>query len=52
MRMLGNLINNQLTFSRDWPFGAALSVILIVITFLTMNVYRRSTLPERRDDDA
>ena len=50
--LLGNLINNQLTVSRDWPFGAALSVILIVITFLTMNVYRRYTLPERRDDDA
>lgn len=50
--LLGNLINNQLTVSRDWPFGAALSVILIAITFLTMNVYRRYTLPERRDDDA
>ena len=25
--LLGNLINNQLTVSRDWPFGAALSVI-------------------------
>ena len=50
--LLGNLINNQLTVSRDWPFGAALSVILIVITFLTMNVYRRYTLSERRDDDA
>ena len=50
--LLGNLINNQLTVSRDWPFGAALSVILIVITFLTMNVYRRYTLSERRDNDA
>ncbi len=50
--LLGNLINNQLTVSRDWPFGAALSMILIVITFLTMNVYRRYTLSERRDDDA
>lgn len=50
--LLGNLINNQLTVSRDWPFGAALSVILIAITFLTMNVYRRYTLSERRDDDA
>jgi len=39
--LLGNLINNQLTTSRDWPFGAALSVILIGITFLTMGVYRR-----------
>ena len=50
--LLGNLINNQLTVSRDWPFGAALSVILIVITFLTMNVYRRYAGGGRRDEDA
>lgn len=51
--LLGNLINNQLTVSRDWPFGAALSVILIVITFLTMNVYRRCTVgTERRESHA
>lgn len=51
--LLGNLINNQLTVSRDWPFGAALSVILIVITFLTMNVYRRCTVgSDRRDKNA
>lgn len=51
--LLGNLINNQLTVSRDWPFGAALSVILIVITFLTMNVYRRFAVDgaQRGGDD-
>jgi spermidine/putrescine transport system permease protein len=27
--LIGNLIQNQFTASRDWPFGAALSVILI-----------------------
>ena len=52
LMLVGNLIRDQLLKSRDWPFGAALSVILIVITFLTMNVYRRYTLSERRDDDA
>lgn len=41
--LLGNLINNQLTTSRDWPFGAALSMIMVVLTFLTMSVYRRFT---------
>jgi spermidine/putrescine transport system permease protein len=27
--LLGNLIQNQFSFSRNWPFGAALSVIMI-----------------------
>ena len=29
--LLGNLINNQLTVSRDWPFGAALSILMVGI---------------------
>ena len=39
--LLGNLIHNQLTVSRDWPFGAALSMIMVGLTFLTMGMYRR-----------
>jgi spermidine/putrescine transport system permease protein len=39
--LLGNLIHNQLTISRDWPFGAALSMIMIALTFITMGIYRR-----------
>lgn len=30
--LIGNLIKNQFLTSRDWPFGAALSIVLIVIT--------------------
>ena len=29
---LGNLINDQLLKSRDWPFAAALSVVMMLIT--------------------
>lgn len=41
--LLGNLIHNQLTVARDWPFGAALSMIMVVLTFLTMGLYRKVT---------
>lgn len=32
--LIGNLIKNQFLTSRDWPFGAALSIVLIVITLV------------------
>ena len=39
--LLGNLINNQLTVSRDWPFGAALSILMVGMTFCVMSLCRR-----------
>ncbi|MDL2206130.1 ABC transporter permease [Eubacteriales bacterium OttesenSCG-928-N13] len=39
--VLGNLISYYLTTGRDWPMGAALSMVMVVLTFLTMGVYRR-----------
>ncbi len=39
--VIGNLVNDQLLKSRDWPFAAALSVVLLAITCLIMAVYRR-----------
>ena len=41
--MLGNLIHNQLTTARDWPFGAALSVVMIALTLSLLTLYRRVT---------
>lgn len=41
--LLGNLINNQMTVARDWPFGAALSMVMVGLTFAVMGVYRRVT---------
>jgi spermidine/putrescine transport system permease protein len=32
--LVGNLIQQQFGASRDWPFGAALSLVLIVLTLL------------------
>ena len=39
--LIGNLVNDQLLKSRDWPFAAALSVVLLVLTGLIMFVYRK-----------
>lgn len=36
---IGNLIKNQFMSARNWPLGAALSIILIVITLVLMRLY-------------
>jgi len=40
--VIGNLIRDQLLKARDWPFGAALSVALLVVTCLVLVGYRRA----------
>ena len=37
--LIGNLIRNQFLAARDWPFGAALSILLIVFTIVLIRVY-------------
>ena len=41
--LVGNLIKNQLLQSRDWPFGAALSVLLMALTLFIIWLYRKIT---------
>ena len=41
--LVGNLIKNQLLQARDWPFGAALSVIMMAMTLLIIFLYRKLT---------
>lgn len=38
---LGNLIRNQMLMNRNWPFGCALSVLLIAITLLILFIFTR-----------
>lgn len=40
--LIGNLIHKQFTTARDWPFGAAASVILTVVTLVMVILYLRS----------
>ena len=40
--LVGNLVHDQLLKARDWPFAAAISVVLLVITAIVMQIYRRA----------
>ena len=39
--IIGNLIKNQFLTARNWPFGASISVFLLLITFLVITIYRK-----------
>lgn len=41
LMLLGNLIKNQFLTARNWPFGAAISIVLIIITFLFVKIYKK-----------
>lgn len=43
MVLVGNLIQEQLMKAHNWPFAAALSVVLMVLTSLMINLYRKLT---------
>ncbi|MEG2058499.1 MAG: ABC transporter permease [Lachnospiraceae bacterium] len=38
---IGNLIKNQFMSARNWPMGAALSIVLIGVTLVLMKLYTR-----------
>jgi len=38
--MLGNLVQNQFTAARDWPFGAAVSLVFMAVVFVVMRLVR------------
>jgi spermidine/putrescine transport system permease protein len=39
--LVGNLIQQQFGTSRDWPFGAAISMALMALTMISLQLYRR-----------
>ena len=39
--MIGNLIQNQFTTARDWPFGSAVSLVLMAIVMVLLFVIAR-----------
>lgn len=47
--MIGNLVEQQFLYARNWPFGAALAMIIMTSVLLLMLVYAALVL--RADDD-
>jgi spermidine/putrescine transport system permease protein len=41
--LVGSIIQEQLTKGRNWPFAAALSVVLMIMTSLIIGLYRKVT---------
>src|SRR4051812_27317452 len=39
--MLGNLVQNQFTSARDWPFGSAVSIILMALVTVLLSAFLR-----------
>ena len=39
--MIGNLVNNQFSISRNWPFGAALSMVLAILILIMLKIYQK-----------
>ena len=40
--MVGNLIQNQFTTARDWPFGSAISLVMMAIVGALLLLFLRS----------
>jgi spermidine/putrescine transport system permease protein len=39
--LVGNLVQNQFTTARDWPFGAAVSIALMAIVTVLLVLFLR-----------
>jgi spermidine/putrescine transport system permease protein len=39
--LVGNLIQQAFYTMRDWPYGAALSLVLVLMTLVALRLYRR-----------
>lgn len=39
--MVGNLVQNQFLQARNWPFGSALSILLMIIVLIPVTIYFR-----------
>lgn len=39
--LISNLIKNQFLTARDWPFGTAISVVLIVVMLIIISIYTK-----------
>ncbi|MBU3195174.1 ABC transporter permease [Clostridium algidicarnis] len=47
--LISNLIKNQYLMARDWPFGSAISVILIIVMLIIIGGYFKITKSKYKD---
>lgn len=47
--MIGNVISNQFLAGHDWPFGSALSMLMMVVMLFATLLYFRSTVNRNRE---
>jgi spermidine/putrescine transport system permease protein len=40
--MIGNLVQNQFSAARNWPFGSAASFIIMSLILLLLSIYLRA----------
>jgi spermidine/putrescine transport system permease protein len=50
--MIGNLIQQQFQASDNWPFGAALTIVMMAFLLIWMSLYLRSAAREAREQAA
>jgi len=43
--LVGTLVQNQFTTARDWPFGSAVSLLLMAVVLAALELYRRGEAP-------
>ena len=49
---LGNAMVDLFLQSRNWPFGSALAVTLVIIMLVTVTLYMRAVMRNRTGDDS
>ncbi|GGX89194.1 ABC transporter permease [Litchfieldella qijiaojingensis] len=45
--MIGNLVEQQFLYARNWPFGAALAMLIMSVVLALLMLYVRTTLKRR-----
>ena len=50
--MIGNVISNQFLAAHDWPFGSALSTLMMVVMLFATLLYFRSTALKAKEERA
>lgn len=40
LMILGNLIKNQFLTARNWPFGASISIAMLIVSYILVKIYK------------